>query len=144
MIGDYYHRVLPRDLFNEAKLLKCLGRLCLWAHDYPGLGLRFDLRPDGPFDIRQHQDSGDLYCRNLQVDGPGGPWALWVPYNSRDPWPLRFYREGDDDDDGRLVFTDTGWPSVELCRALGISMELRGRMAGFGDQPAEMGADREP
>ena len=28
-----YRRVLPRDLFNEAKLLKCLGQLALIIHD---------------------------------------------------------------------------------------------------------------
>lgn len=28
-----YRRVLPRDLFNEAKLLKCLGQLSLMIHD---------------------------------------------------------------------------------------------------------------
>lgn len=28
-----YQRVIPRDLFNEAKLLKCLGRLSLFIHD---------------------------------------------------------------------------------------------------------------
>ena len=28
-----YTRVLPRDLFNEAKLMKCMGLLTLLIHD---------------------------------------------------------------------------------------------------------------
>ncbi len=28
-----YHRVLPRDAFNEAKLLKCIGKLTLLIED---------------------------------------------------------------------------------------------------------------
>ncbi len=28
-----YHRVLPRDLFNDANLLKCMGRLIMLIDD---------------------------------------------------------------------------------------------------------------
>jgi hypothetical protein len=28
-----YNRVIPRDLFNESKLLKCFGQLALLMHD---------------------------------------------------------------------------------------------------------------
>lgn len=30
-----YQREIPRDLFNEANLLKCLGQISLIAHDRP-------------------------------------------------------------------------------------------------------------
>ena len=33
MTDTNYYRVIPRDLFNEAKLLKCMGHLCLKIHD---------------------------------------------------------------------------------------------------------------
>ena len=32
-MNTQYERVIPRDLFNEAKLLKCVGLLVLKIHD---------------------------------------------------------------------------------------------------------------
>lgn len=61
-----YTRVLPRDLFNEAKLLKELGFLSLAVHDGKrDCGRILEVAYDGePFDICL-SDSGDLYVVNL-------------------------------------------------------------------------------
>lgn len=83
-----YSRVIPRDLFNESKLLKCLGRLVLLIYD--GLapeGLTF--KHDGePFVVEQDLSDGGLFCTTLQVWYRGKPLQLKSPYNSREPYPL--------------------------------------------------------
>lgn len=59
-----YPRVLPRDLFNESKLIKCIGRLVLLLHDGFSLnGLRFDHDGD-PFLISL-TDDGYLTISNV-------------------------------------------------------------------------------
>lgn len=84
-----YTRVIPRDLFNEAKLLKGLGRLCLLIHDdLAPPGLRFE--HDGEaFRIRQYEDDGSLYAANVSF-----VWCdtveldLRSPYNNTHAYPL--------------------------------------------------------
>lgn len=109
-----YQRVIPRDLFNEAKLLKCLGQLALLIHDgvrIPrGLTLEHETPEDG-FQIEQNQDSGALYCCNLECFCDGRLIGLSTPYNSKDAFPLRFVRG--DDDEGR-VFNEDGSLSDEF------------------------------
>lgn len=82
-----YTRVIPRDLFNEAKLLKCLGKLCILAESTPGLTVTHD---GEPFDIWQDESSGGLFCLNVKVEvlNGGGLQHCWLPYNSREDWPL--------------------------------------------------------
>lgn len=55
-----YKRVVPRDLFNESKLLKCLGQLSLLIHDgkIPGLIVKND---GNEFKINQNKNDGGLY-----------------------------------------------------------------------------------
>lgn len=85
-----YQRVLPRDLFNEAKLLKCLGRIVLLIHD--GIApesLQFDhdtSETDG-FDIWQDQSSGDLFCNNLEFTVHHRRLHIYTVYNNRGEWP---------------------------------------------------------
>jgi hypothetical protein len=88
-----YTRVIPRDLFNESKLLKCLGRLALLIHDGKDGGrLRLaHRRPDRGFLIDQDESDGGLYCRNLQLRLRGGlPIRLTSSYNAKGPYPLCF------------------------------------------------------
>ena len=98
-----YERVIPRDLFNEAKLLKCLGRLVIVAPLHKSITITHDGKP---FDIRQSVD-GDLYCENVKVSYRYGnllmnpttaPQELNVfnPINSRADWPLLFVAEADE------------------------------------------------
>lgn len=74
-----YARVIPRDLFNEANLLKCYGRLAL----------EVDLEHDGgAFDIQQDPASGALHVANVRLVVRGREVPLFRPLNSREPWPL--------------------------------------------------------
>lgn len=83
-----YTRVLPRDLFNEANLLKCLGRLTLLIEDgvLPGLTYEYD---GLPFVIQQSEDDGSISAENLTFTTKNGnPVCMRRPLNSREAWPL--------------------------------------------------------
>lgn len=84
-----YTRVIPRDLFNEASLLKCLGKLALAAESEPRLTVYHD---GDAFIVLQNPDSGGLHCANLLFCWEGEPMYLERPLNSRDPWPLYWER----------------------------------------------------
>jgi hypothetical protein len=106
-----YHRIIPRDLFNEAKLLKCLGQLSLYILDYAPRGLALDHEnPEDGFRIEQNEDSGALYCSNLECLCAGRLIGLQSAYNSKDAYPLNFIL---DDEDGR-VFDEDGKLSKEF------------------------------
>ena len=90
-----YNRVVPRDLFNESKLLKCLGRLAILiftGRDQHGTKTpeRLSYRHDGePFSIEQRPEDGGLYCPNVQFFDLEEPLTLYVAYNDKgDPYPL--------------------------------------------------------
>lgn len=115
-----YNRVIPRDLFNEAKLLKCLGQLSLIIHDEVGVprGLKlehYDSEHAG-FQIEQQEQDGALYCANLECLYRGRVVGLRSPYNSKDAYPLQ-YIVGDDEDTGR-VFTHDGALTAEFISAI--------------------------
>ena len=82
-----YQRVIPRDLFNESKLLKGLGRLVLLIHDGQ-CPLKFE--HDGQaFVIAQNQDCGSLYCSNLAFWSPCGSLIhIQSIYNDKSPYTL--------------------------------------------------------
>ena len=102
-----YERVVPRDLFNESKLLKCLGRLALLIHK--GLepipdGLSFE-NSGGAFKIDQNL-CGSLYvvsgivfkCHGVVLD-------FHSAYNNQSNYPLFLVAE----DEGEIeVFDDSG------------------------------------
>lgn len=96
-------RVLPRDAFNDASLLKCIGQLTLLIEDGK-IDLSFEY--DGePFDIVQDDSDGSTSVRNIQfftVDGM--PVRHARPMNSRSPWPLMLYC----DDVEYYAFDDKG------------------------------------
>ncbi len=82
-----YERVLPRDAFNEANFLKCLGQLTLIHLNY-GLPKGFEIHFDGnAFDLDQTCD-GELMCWNFDLYLSSFRVELTRPLNSRDPWPL--------------------------------------------------------
>lgn len=77
-----YSRVLPRDLFNEAKLLKCMGKLTLAIEDgFISLEYKYS---GGPFHIQQGSD-GDLTCLNITFEKG---LTFHTPLNARTFWPL--------------------------------------------------------
>lgn len=100
-----YIRVLPRDLFNEAKLSKCMGMLTLLIHD--------ELAPNGLkfyYDGEPFQFSlllaGDLVIDNITIHINNQPLLFKTTYNSKSDYP--FYLGYDDcdyqvfDEDGSL------------------------------------------
>lgn len=102
-----YRRVIPRDLFNEAKLLKCLGRLALMIHnglEYPLTFEHYTEIHEG-FLIDQDQDSGHLFCRNMIFYLNDNALVLGTNYNSKSQYPLIF----EDEELGDVcVFDDDG------------------------------------
>jgi hypothetical protein len=103
-IGNY-QRTLPRDLFNESKLLKGLGRLSLLIHD----GLTpLDLKQEydnKPFIICQDLD-GNLRVLNYLVFNKSRPIDLFSKYNSKHNYTL--YAMTNNDREERLVFDEAG------------------------------------
>ena len=100
-----YQRVLPRDLFNEAKLLEQVGRVCLSIHDSKLIPISFE-HDGSPFDV-QLSDEGSLYISNVVFwDVEGLAVSFWTNYNSRDKNPLLACDH--ETEEGYFVFDDQG------------------------------------
>lgn len=100
-----YQRVIPRDFFNEAKLLKCLGQLSLKIldNDVPE-GIKIEIDHYGePFDISL-MDEGSLCVMNHSISINEYPVIFKTTYNSKEAYP--FYCECDGED--FLVFNNIG------------------------------------
>ncbi len=109
-----YIRVIPRDLFNEANLLKCYGKIYINLEmlNLPGVELEHD---GDPFDIRQDESSGAIYAANVHLMVRGSPCTLMRPLNSREPWPLIMVDERENE---ISVFDDEGNFSPEMLEFL--------------------------
>jgi hypothetical protein len=108
-----YTRVIPRDLFNEAKLLKCLGQLALLIRDGKAPEFLTVDEPDGDgFVIEQNPGDGALYCANLTFRANGRQLPLYAAYNSKDPYPLLCDIDGEE----TAVFYDDGTLTTEFYR----------------------------
>lgn len=95
-----YRRTIPRDLFNEAKLLKCYGQLYL---NLERMGLHECLHHDGePFEVYQDDSDGGLYLANVELIINGQQPVLWCPLNARSTYPMLTY--GMDDESAIHVF----------------------------------------
>lgn len=109
-----YTRVIPRDLFNESKLLKCLGQLALIIHDRvgvpTGLTLEHDDTENAGFQIEQDDSTGALYCENLTCSLGARIVGLRAPYNHKGTYPLQF----ECGDDEGAVFNEDGTLSEEF------------------------------
>jgi hypothetical protein len=105
-----YKRVIPRDLFNEANLLKCCGRIYinLETANLPHVELEHN---GAAFDVQQDFGSGDIYVANIRLMVSGKGYRLCRPMNSREAWPLYVLAE---DDEQIEVFTDDGSFSAEM------------------------------
>jgi hypothetical protein len=113
-----YIRVLPRDLFNEANLLKCLGQLWLLLDGKDG-SVKFvtEAVEDG-FWIHQDPNDGSIYVANVEVS-VRDRWArLSRPLNSRQPWPLYLSILEDPGFDPIAVFNDDGSLSDDMLRTM--------------------------
>ncbi len=109
-----YARVIPRDLFNEANLLKCFGNLYLRLEvlSLPDVYLDHD---DELFAIDQHEDSGAIYIKNVRLVVRGTHVHIERPLNSRYAWPLYLTTP---DDEEISVFDDDGNLSEEMMKFL--------------------------
>jgi len=118
-------------LFNEAKLLKCLGQLCLLIVDEKLPNIRFE-HDEGftehdvqhghypGFTIDRHHD-GSFFAINLRFyDQKGYRVVVYSALNSKEPYPLLFTdRYGTE----AVVFHDDGTITdefVEYIAAEGI------------------------
>jgi hypothetical protein len=100
-----YKRVIPRDFFNEAKLLKCMGLLSLKILD-GGLptGVNIEIEENGEFfDISQTVD-GRLFISNYTTTINDVYVNLSTTYNSKENYPLLCYH----DDTETTVFNEDG------------------------------------
>ena len=86
-----YQRVLPRDAFNEANYLKCIGRLALIRNDqlegYQYFELVSDLYEEFGSSFSRNQD-GDLYCHSTFIRVLEGKYRIYRNLNSRSPYPV--------------------------------------------------------
>ncbi len=100
---ETYKRVIPRDFFNEAKLLKCMGQLALKILD--GLTpCEITIEETGqPFNIELSQE-GSLFVSNYRAMVKDTFCFFKTTYNSKEPFPL--YCEYDYTD--YQVFDDKG------------------------------------
>lgn len=111
-----YRRVIPRDLFNEANLLKCLGRLVLLEDTTPGLRVRHN---GEAFGIHQNDYDGSIFVANVRVSIHGRDYLHYTPLNSREAFPLWLQPE-DYGEDVIEALDATGGASEDL-RALSIA-----------------------
>lgn len=104
-----YKRVIPRDLFNEAKLLKCMGRLVLLIQDR-FIPLQMSCVDNGePFKIAL-MDEGSLTITNITITVKGRTLLFKTTYNAKSNYPL--YVEHDNCD--YRVFDETGEFDMEF------------------------------
>lgn len=116
-----YNRVIPRDLFNEANLLKCYGQLYILLERLHGHHAAFSAEDLDSFDITQSPADGSITIENLLLIVGAENYRLRRPLNSREPWPLYAEKTDDDDFDVVLVFDDDGQLSADMrTRILGL------------------------
>jgi hypothetical protein len=111
-----YRRVVPRDLFNEADLLKCYGRLWILLDDHRRHDAYLGEGDGSPFVITQDPADGSITVSNLLFRVNGNTWRLSRPLNSRAPWPMYASRH----DEEVSVFTEEGKLTAEFRQLIGM------------------------
>jgi hypothetical protein len=110
-----YTRVIPRDLFNEASLLKCIGHLWIETERYTTVRL---IHSGAAFNICQDDLDGSTYCGNVTIIIANRSYDHRRPLNSRDAWPLWLTLRNDPDADEFEAFDGEGNLSPELLALL--------------------------
>lgn len=107
-----YYRVIPRDLFNEGNLLKCLGQVYLQLEylNLPDVSLAHASSRYG-FPIEQDQNDGSITVTNVMLSKDGELYSFRRPLNSREPYPLWLVHPDDED---IAVFNDDGTFTEEM------------------------------
>lgn len=106
-INENYGRQIPRDFFNESKLLKCLGafKIQIGETRLPD-NLSVSIEEDGDaFDIDLDPNYGCLYVVNYPIIVNGLQYFFGTTYNSKEPYPFVCY---DHDDYEIQVLDDKG------------------------------------
>lgn len=114
-----YQRVIPRDLFNEASLLKCYGALYIALDDMGCKDAFFENEDVESFDIDQRLDDGSLFITNLPLIVHGVHCTLVRPLNSRRSYPLYLESESNPDAEPIAVFEDDGKLSAAMLKFIG-------------------------
>jgi hypothetical protein len=109
-----YMRVIPRDLFNEAKLLRGLGKIALMIHDnsLPFITCVHEDESAG-FKIEQSAMDGSISVSNLYFfDNSGTPIYFFHGLNCKERETLQMEYKGET----YWVFDDGGkfMPSVHI------------------------------
>ena len=108
-----YSRVIPRDLFNEADLLKCYGRLAL---DIEKFAPHVELIHEGEtFEIEQSTADGSISIANIKLYVRGDTIRLSRPLNTRRNYAIWAYPSPDCE---LQVFTENGVFTKEMNRFL--------------------------
>lgn len=106
-----YNRVAPRDLFNEANFLKCLGQLAMAIIDghLPHIYFDEDTYSQVGTPLMQNEDGDlclvyDLFKFKCDDDAI----LIFRPLNSREPWPIYTINEDGErvslfDADGKIT-----------------------------------------
>ncbi len=113
---ETYTRVIPRDFFNEAKLLKCFGQLALKILDNQ-TPCKIEISDSGEAFEIELSDDGCLFLRNYAVTINNTEVFFKTTYNSKSAYP--FYCEIDYND--YEVFNEKGEFTQEftnLCETL--------------------------
>lgn len=116
-----YARVIPRDLFNEANLLKCLGQLSIALENTPGHHASLSFDHDAPgWEIHQSPDDGSISADAVVFEVAQISIRLYRPLNSRQPFPLWVSpSESHGDYEDFLVFDQDGQLSAEFIVFIG-------------------------
>jgi hypothetical protein len=108
-------RVLPRDAFNDANLLKCIGQLTLLIEDGKIDGLSYEY--DGePFNICQDETSGETYVENIRFyhTKSGKTFYHSRPMNSCHSYPLTFTVDNDTENEIYYPLNEKGQFQMSL------------------------------
>lgn len=116
MNSDKTHtRVLPRDLFNDGKLITSVGFLVMDIHDgkLPGLNFEFD---GEPFDVYLDPYNSELMIYNIRFrSNRAGRVHIYTTNNSKEALPLQ-YRIAGDFDRSDYVWVSTGVYNPDFLR----------------------------
>lgn len=122
-----YRRVIPRDLFNEANLLKCFGQIYIALEKVEKHKARYGQDDVDSFDVVFREEDGSLTITNLSLtvsedhdkprfseDEGDREYRFFRPLNARARWVLYAELVGDPDFDPVEVFTDEGLFTAEM------------------------------
>lgn len=105
-----YERVNPRDLFNEANLLKCYGKLFILLENHESHRMVFDDSEIQHYNVQQNEDDGSLTIENIHLNLKkyrNTEVTLFRPLNSRRSWPLIAIDHNNENNEV-LVFNEDG------------------------------------